>query len=105
MTVTDELLAELIEITSQDQDDILHAKAGSMLAIYSELRRLRAENAELKRDAARLEWLIADQAIIYEQNGSISPVVYSISWPTDCCVQKEWYKTAREAIDSAMSAA
>ena len=47
MTVTDELLAELEEITSRQPGANLVVRSSSMNLIYSELRRLRAENAEL----------------------------------------------------------
>ena len=65
MTVTDELLAELEEITSRQPGATLTVRSGSMMMIYSELRRLRAENAELAQslaesranDQAAMGWL------------------------------------------------
>lgn len=47
MTVTDELLEELEEITGRQPGATLTVRSGSMMMIYSELRRLRAENAEM----------------------------------------------------------
>ena len=65
MTVTDELLAELEEITSRQPCALLSVRSSSMNLIYSELRRLRAENAELAHslaesranDQAAMGWL------------------------------------------------
>ena len=57
MTVTDELLAELEEITSRQPGALLSVRSSSMNLIYSELRRLRAENAELAKDAGRYRWV------------------------------------------------
>ena len=65
MTVTDELLAELEEITSRQPGALLSVRSSSMNLIYSELRRLRAENAELAQslaesranDQAAMGWL------------------------------------------------
>ena len=65
MTITDELLAELEEITSRQLGATLPVRSGSMMMIYSELRRLRADNAELAQslaesranDQAAMGWL------------------------------------------------
>jgi hypothetical protein len=118
-----------------------------ILSMAKELRRLRAENAELAKslaesrandqaamgwltslrwasgdrsermlpelvthieglakDAGRLDYMIGDQAIVYEQNGTASPTVYSLSWPVEGYTQTEWHKSARDAIDTAMAA-
>lgn len=104
MTVTDELLAELEEITSRQPGATLTVRSGSMMMIYSELRRLRAENAELAKDARRLDYMIGEQAIVYEPNGSASPTIYSLSWPNEGSTQIDWHKSARDAIDAAMQA-
>lgn len=66
------------------------------------LRVLLAERAQLKRDAERLSWLIGEQCTITEQNGTTSPIVYRVNWPYDGGKQKEWYPSARAAIDAAM---
>ena len=50
MTVTDELLAELDTHYRSVNDD-------SRALLITELRRLRAENAELAKDAGRYRWL------------------------------------------------
>ena len=67
MTVTDELLAEPEEITSRQPGALLSVRSSSMNLIYSELRRLRADNAELEQslaesranDQASMAWLSA----------------------------------------------
>lgn len=54
MTVTDELLAELESGIDHD----VNAIPGSVIdVVLSELRRLRAENAELAKDAGRYRFL------------------------------------------------
>ena len=146
ITVTDELLAELdrsVRVVWRDDD----ATVIAVDALTAELRRLRAENAELAqslaesrandqaamgwltslrwasgdrgermlpdlvthieglaKDAGRLDYMIGEQAIVYEQNGTASPTVYSLSWPVEGCTQTEWHKSARDAIDTAMRA-
>lgn len=82
MTVTDELLAELEELAfecnqhggnwyeprhmaafpeySCDQDFVVSASPATITALTAELRRLRAENAELAKDAERYRWLRDD---------------------------------------------
>ena len=65
LSVTDELLAELEEITSRQPGALLSVRSSSMNLIYSELRRLRAENAEMAQslaesranDQAAMGWL------------------------------------------------
>ena len=53
MTVTDELLAEMESWIDHD----VNAIPGSVIdVVLSELRRLRAENAELAKDAGRYEF-------------------------------------------------
>jgi len=56
MTVTDELLAELdrsVRVVWRDDD----AAVIAVDTLTTELRRLRAENAELAKDAGRYRWL------------------------------------------------
>ena len=56
MTVTDELLAELdrsVRVVWHDDD----AAVIAVDTLTAELRRLRAENAELAKDAGRYRWL------------------------------------------------
>ena len=55
-TVTDELLAELdssVRVVWRDDD----ATVIAVDALTAELRRLRAENAELAKDAGRYRWM------------------------------------------------
>ena len=105
MTVTDELLAELEQQSVRDPGGAFPVRYAVISELTAELRRLRAENAELAKDAGRLDYMIGEQAIVYEQNGTASPTVYSLSWPVERCTQTEWHKSARDAIDTAMQAA
>lgn len=83
-----------------------YANCGSrkITAIVAELRLLRADNAELAKDAGRLEWMISEQCIMRVQNGTGSPLVYSLWWSTLGEGQINWHKSARDAIDAAMQA-
>jgi hypothetical protein len=65
---------------------------------------LLAERAELKRDAERFEWLLAERCIMRVQNGTSSPAVYSLWWSNLGCGQIEWLSSPREAIDAAIAA-
>lgn len=75
MTVTDELLAELAQELNRckfsdddDGDESWPSISGEAVsALTAELRRLRAENAELAKDAGRLEEL-AKQANVNCRN-------------------------------------
>ncbi len=53
-TLTDELIADLERAVSDATEG---APNDTLADLLSELRRLRAENAELKRDAERYRWL------------------------------------------------
>lgn len=53
MTVTDDLLAELEHRHLRDPDGAIGVFSSNVAAIIYELRRLRAENAELAKDAGR----------------------------------------------------
>ena len=67
MTVTDELLAELdrgVRVVWRDDD----ATVIAVDALTAELLRLRVENAELRKDAWRYQWL-RNQSMEYRQNG------------------------------------
>ena len=71
-TLTDELIAELDTISKyanlvadgESEQEYLSSLAGRSLR---EISRLRAENAELKRDAERYRWLANNSAIIHSQ--------------------------------------
>lgn len=118
-----------------------------ILSITQELRRLRADNAELEqalsesrandrasmawlsayrvaaqggdmplpvmvahieglaKDAGRLDYMIGEQCIMRVQNGTGSPLVYSLWWPTLGEGQISWHNSARDAIDTAMEEA
>ena len=71
MTVTDELLAELdrsVRVVWRDDD----ATVIAVDALTTELRRLRAENAELERVVKDVRWRVADttdQLQAYSYNG------------------------------------
>jgi len=99
MTVTDELLAELdrsVRVVWRDDD----ATVIAVDALTTELRRLRAENAELAKDAARLQFVIDEEITISKMNGTGRPMVYQCQWHD--CRQTEWYSSLAEAIDTAM---
>ena len=71
MTVTDELLVELdssVRVVWRDDD----AAVIAMETLTAELRRLRAENAELARVVKDVRWRVADttdQLQAYDYNG------------------------------------
>lgn len=57
----------------------------------------------LAKDAGRLEWMLSEQCIMRVQNGTGSPLVYSLWWSTLGEGQINWHKSARDAIDTAMA--
>ena len=94
VSVTDELIAEL--------EAVAHTGKGAFMIECAEVHALLAERAELKRDAGRLDWMISEQCIMRVQNGTCSPMVYSLWWSTLSEGQREWYVSPRAAIDAAM---
>lgn len=99
MTVTDELLAELETHYRSVNDD-------SRALLITELRRLRAENAELAKDAVRYRWLrdeslscgkIAPAIMVVDEAGN--PVYRGNPWNSLLCDDD-----ADSAIDTAMDA-
>ena len=56
MTVTDELLAEIEDAAYSSEFGVV-VEAQSLREALNELCRLRAENAELSKDAGRYRWL------------------------------------------------
>jgi len=68
MTVTDELLAELEQQSVRDPGGAFPVRYAVISELTAELRRLRAENAELRNDAGRYQWL-RNQSMEYRQNG------------------------------------
>lgn len=99
MTVTDELLAELdrsVRVVWREDD----AAVIAVETLTAELRRLRAENAELAKDAARLQFVIDEEITISKMSGTGRPMVYQCHWHD--CRQTEWYSSIVEAIDTAM---
>ena len=101
MTVTDELLAELEELAfecnqhggnwyeprhmaafpeySCDQDFVVSASPETITALTTELRRLRAENAELAKDAGRYRWIVkkSTYGISYRQCPELTLPIYA----------------------------
>lgn len=73
-------------------------RAGQVVAMC-EVGHDRLERAAL--DTKRLEWMLAERCIIESQNGTGSPTVYRVVWPSLGEAQSEWYPTEREAIDHA----
>lgn len=53
-------------------------------------------------DTKRLEWMINEGCIVQYQNGTSSPTVFRVYWPSLAEQQPEWYATERGAIDAAM---
>ena len=66
MTVTDELLAELDSKTEKFVG--FGIRSDTVARLVTELRRLRAEKAELAKEAGRYNWL-RNQSMEYRQNG------------------------------------
>lgn len=121
MTVTDELLAELEELAfecnqhggnwyeprhmaafpeySCDQDFVVSASPATITALTAELRRLRAENAELRKDAWRYQWL-RNQSMEYRQNGPAA-IMAEVSGEKGTFLELDDLDTA---IDTAMAA-
>lgn len=77
------------------------ANPATITALTAELRRLRAENAELAKDAARLQFVIDEEITISKMNGTGFPMVYQCQWHD--CRQIDWYSSPVEAIDTAIS--
>lgn len=108
-TLTDELLGE-IEAYGCEQVSAMQAEA-----LIAGLRTLRAENAahvsciamqllkigELRKDAARLQFVIEEGITISQMNGTGTPMVYQCQWHD--CRQIDWYSSAIEAIDAAIA--
>lgn len=60
MTVTDELLAELEQQSARDPVGAFPVRYAVISELTTELRRLRAENADLAKDAGRYRHIRAD---------------------------------------------
>lgn len=89
------------------EDDAVHiatANPATITALTAELRRLRAENAELAKDTGRLEWMVTEGAVIARMNGTGRPMCYQVSFPFESCQQLEWFPSWREAVDAMMAA-
>ena len=72
MTVTDELLAELEQQSVRDPGGAFPVRYAVISELTAELRRLRAENAELERVVKDVRWRVADttdQLQAYGHNG------------------------------------
>ena len=77
MTVTDELLAELEAKTEKFVGFGIRSDKVSLL--LTELRRLRAENAELAKDAGRYRWIVkkSTYGIDYRQRPELTLPIYA----------------------------
>lgn len=60
------------------------------------------ELAELRKEKARLEWMIREEAIVEVCKG-LSADLYSIAWPSIGESQSSFFKSPAEAIDAAMA--
>lgn len=64
---------------------------------------LRAEVEALRKDTARLDWLIQETAVVHELIGQAGPR-YCVYWPDIDEEQMSVHETPRAAIDAAMEA-
>jgi hypothetical protein len=55
-------------------------------------------------DTQRLEFMVSQRALVNSQNGTASPTVYRVCWPSESRQQADWYPSERDAIDAAMAA-
>ena len=73
-----------------------YAVPSNITALISRLR-------AAEKDAERLEFMMANQAIIWSMNGLDMPTVYSVSWNgMGKDRHDKWFDTERAAIDTAM---
>lgn len=77
--------------------------AETIFVLESELDQLRAEVEALRKDAERLDFMVAQRALINLQNGTASPTVYRVCWPSESRQQADWYPSERDAIDAAIA--
>lgn len=95
-----------------DQDFVIAASPATILALLRERAEMQqqlraamisADNCELfRKDAERLDWMIAEQCVMQWQNGTGQPTVYSLAWRQLGEIQAEWHGSPRAAIDAAM---
>jgi hypothetical protein len=104
-TLTDELLGEIERKASSKQMEgfalVHNIDCVAVMSLVTELRTLRAENAELRKDAGRLQFVIEEGITISQMNGTGMPMVYQCQWHD--CRQIDWYPSAIEAIDAAIA--
>ena len=98
MSVTDELLAELDAKTENFVGFVI--RSDTVARLVTELRRLRAENAELAKDAGRYRWLRDNWFQIYSESRGSSGIKISIgdTWNHAGCADH-----VDTAIDTAMA--
>ena len=94
-SITDEQLAEI-----ERQCEKFAGFAVNSTLVEQLITRLRAA----ERDAERLDWMMQEQCVIQCQNGTSSPTVFNVYWPSLGESQRYWYATERDAIDAAMTA-
>ncbi len=97
MNVTDELLAELDAKTEKFVG--FGIRSDTVARLVTELRRLRAENADLANDAGRYRWL-RNQSMEYRQNGPAA-IMAEVSGEKGTFLELDDLDTA---IDTAMAA-
>lgn len=71
-TITDELIEQLEALTCIDEGGAVLIHTDQVRCLLSELRRLRAENAELAKDAGRYRWLSHVGELTPDQFGAIN---------------------------------
>ena len=120
MSITDELVAELEAAASycvtevirshpwsEQEFDLLRADERYVRAASPEfVLALLAERAELIKDRERLDWLIADSAIVHagtrsKCRGAVTETIFWVAWPELEEMQNECFATPREAVDAA----
>lgn len=57
-----------------------------------------------EKDAARLDFMLAEQCLIQRMDRIGAASVYRVYWPWRRALQHEWSATPREAIDAAIAA-
>ena len=99
-------LAALSAVTAErDRLDELSEALGQQISDAGQREiAYRAEVEALRKDAARLDFMVSQRALINSQNGTASPTVYRVCWPSESRQWADWYPSERDAIDAAMAA-
>lgn len=77
------------------------ARHNRILELATELNKARDEVEVLRKDSERLRFVLDEEITISQMNGTGRPMVYRCQWHD--CAQVDWFPSAIEAIDAAMS--